>query len=66
MTIILNGAPRDVTDASTLAELVAALGLEGAALVAEVSGRIVPPDAYTDTILKPDDRVELVRFVGGG
>lgn len=66
MTIMLNGTRREVPDASTLAELIASLGLEGAALVAEVSGQIVLPDAYAATTLKPDDRVELVRFVGGG
>lgn len=66
MTITLNGTQREVPDASTLAELLSTLGLDGAALVAEVSGQIVLPDAYATTTLKPDDRVELVRFVGGG
>jgi len=66
MTIMLNGTQREVREASTLAELIAALGLEGTALVAEVSGQIVMPDAYASATLKPGDHVELVRFVGGG
>ncbi|MCX7846652.1 MAG: sulfur carrier protein ThiS [bacterium] len=66
MRVVVNGTPREVPDTLTLAELLALLGLEQAPLVAEVSGQIVLPEAYATTVLKGDDRVELVRFVGGG
>lgn len=66
MTVVVNGTPHEVPDTSTLAELVALLGLDQATVVAEVSGEIVPPEAFGTTQLKPHDRVELVRFVGGG
>ncbi len=66
MTVVVNGVPRTIADQSTLADVVTAFGLDAAAIVAEVSGEIVTPDAYAATVLSPGDRVELVRFVGGG
>lgn len=61
----INGEPRDAagqTVAQCLAEMAGALGR----VAVERNGEIVPRDRYTQTVLADGDRVEVVRFVGGG
>jgi thiamine biosynthesis protein ThiS len=67
--LVVNGTERTFeADAApaTLADLLAALGIDGRAVVAEVNGAIVPRDAFAEQPLASGDRVELVQFVGGG
>ena len=66
MDLTVNGERRACAAATTLSALIAALNLDSAAIVAEVSGAIVTPDKFAATILADHDVIELVRFVGGG
>jgi sulfur carrier protein len=66
MTIKLNGTPKNVNDGSSLLDLIRSLGLEEKNTVAEVSGSIVAPENFPILVLKDQDTVELIRFVGGG
>jgi sulfur carrier protein len=66
MTILLNGKSQDIADSMTLKELIRSLSLEEVNTVAEVSGEIIPPEQYATVVLKEQDTVELIRFVGGG
>ena len=65
LTITLNGAATSV-DATTLAELVASLGLAGKRIAVERNGEIVPKSRYAITRVDPGDRLEIVAAVGGG
>lgn len=64
--IYVNGESRQVAENTTLSSLVAELGIDAATVVADVSGDIVPRDAFDTRILKNGDTVELARIVGGG
>lgn len=50
----------------SLLALVESLGVKPQTVVAEVNGVIVPREVYAQTTLAEGDRVELVRFLGGG
>jgi len=65
--VTVNGVATDVTlDRSTIAELVAALGLAGKRIAIEKNGEIVPRSRYASTTFDDGDRVEIVGAVGGG
>jgi sulfur carrier protein len=64
-TLTLNGVATDV-DASTIGDLVAALGLQGKRIAVEKNGEIVPRSRYASTPLARGDRLEIVGAVGGG
>jgi thiamine biosynthesis protein ThiS len=49
-----------------LAGLLEELSLEKNTVIAELNGVIVPVEAFSSRALNAGDRVELVRFVGGG
>lgn len=62
----VNGVERPDADGGTLAELLALDGVDAARVACELNGRVVPRDAYAATVLRADDALEVVRFVGGG
>lgn len=67
MRIRVNGQDRDMPDAcTTVAELLAALGIRSDRVAVELNGAIVAPSCFTETALHDRDRVEIVSFVGGG
>ncbi len=51
---------------ASVGDLVARLGLDPARVAAEVNGGIVRRESFAGHALADGDRVELVRFVGGG
>jgi thiamine biosynthesis protein ThiS len=65
--LIINGKTEsfDPLPESVLA-LMKAIGLDPDATLAEVDGEIVSRAAATMRKLEPGNKIELVRFVGGG
>jgi sulfur carrier protein len=67
LTLNVNGAATQVAaSATTVADVVAALGLAGKRIAVEKNGEIVPRSRYAATSIAPGDRLEIVGAVGGG
>ncbi len=66
LALVVNGESRAVPEGTTLAGLLAQLGLDPRAVVVEHNRRIVRRDALAETRLAGGDAVELIHFVGGG
>lgn len=64
MTFI-NGQQRDY-DGMTLLMVLDHMRIPPDRVVVEHNGRIIKREAYETTTLMDRDRVEIVRFVGGG
>jgi sulfur carrier protein len=65
MDLTLNGEPRAVAG-TTVADLVAELGLAGRAVAVEVNRQVVPRREHETTPLRDGDSIEVVTLVGGG
>jgi sulfur carrier protein len=63
--IVVNGA-RHETEATTVADLVAELGLADARVATARNGDFVPARARTATAIAPGDRIEIVSPRHGG
>ena len=63
---LLNGAPSPFAVGATLDQLVEQLGLAGQALALAVNRQVVPRAQWPRTRIAADDRVEVVRAIGGG
>lgn len=50
----------------TLSQLLQQLNINAATVVAEINDKIVKREDFDSTLLADGQRVELVRFVGGG
>ena len=64
--VVINGEARTVASEQTLLELLRRLGLDPARLAVEVDRRIVKQAQWSDTVVEPGARIEIVQFVGGG
>jgi sulfur carrier protein len=64
--ISVNGEPRDVAAGSTVAGLIAELGLAGRKIAVAVGRDVVPRGSYAARVLRAGDRVEILEAVGGG
>ena len=66
ITIVLNGAAYECAKEQTLAQLISALQLDGQAIAVAVNRQIVARVAWTGHILQMQDKVDVVRAIGGG
>ncbi len=65
-SFVLNGESRPLARRMTVADLLAALGLDGRKVAVERNEAIVPRSLYGTTWLAPGDSLEIVHFIGGG
>ena len=66
MNIYLNGEPREVPEHLNLAQLLEWLKLPADRVAVERNREIASRSTWTETRIQPDDRLEVVHFVGGG
>ena len=66
LRIRLNGESRDLAARTSIAALLETLGIDARRVAVEHNRSVVPRTRYAETILEPDDEVEIVNFVGGG
>ena len=61
----INGELLD-KDGKTVTEMLADMDISGQRVAVELNEEIVPKSKYGETVLKDGDKIEVVRFVGGG
>lgn len=66
LNLRINGEDRDVVDNVSLSELVTQLDLTPERIAIELNQNVVRRVDWPSTVLKDNDRVEIVHFVGGG
>jgi len=66
MKVFVNGEEKDLSDATSLSELITELDLPVARIAIELNREVVRRSDWGSTMLKDDDRIEIVHFVGGG
>ena len=64
--IQLNGDPYEVINGTNLNELLNKLKIQKNKVAIEINGEIVEKNKYPNLILRRDDKVEVVHFIGGG
>ena len=66
MRIQINGEAREIPDETTLAQLVSLLQLKPEQIAIELNRTVVRRAEWSNSILRDDDTLEIVHFVGGG
>ena len=66
ISILVNGKARDVSTGTTVAGLLATLGIERGRVAVERNQDVVPRKDYDQVLLVAGDQLEVVAFVGGG
>lgn len=66
MTVIINGESRSIPENTNLAELLLILELASARVAIELNHNVIRRADWENTVLRENDRIEIVHFVGGG
>jgi sulfur carrier protein len=66
MKITLNGDTVELERAYSISELIVKYDMKKETVVVELNGDLPDKATYDDTLTKEDDKIELIRFVGGG
>jgi thiamine biosynthesis protein ThiS len=71
MNLHINGEARTYADPApsatfSLAALIESLAMKPDRVAVELNRNIVPREQWPQTLLKDEDRLEIVHFVGGG
>jgi thiamine biosynthesis protein ThiS len=66
ITISLNEDPRQLAGGTTIADLLAELGLTAKHVAVEVNLELIPRSLHAERRLADGDRLEIVTLVGGG
>jgi len=66
LSIVVNGETREMPPGASVADLLAAIGLNAGRVAIERNLEILPRPAWPLTTMESGDRYEIVQFVGGG
>jgi sulfur carrier protein len=67
MELKINGKDKSVPDALNVSGLLGACGVEKPEMVSvELNGEILSRESFNETMLKNNDTVEFLYFMGGG
>ncbi|MGW2249793.1 sulfur carrier protein ThiS [Kitasatospora sp. NPDC001660] len=66
IALTVNGEPRAVPAATTLAEVVTTLSKANTGVAAALNEAVVPRSSWSDTQLSAGDRIEILTAVQGG
>ena len=66
MTVTINGEAREIPDGLSVAALLHHLEMAPKRVAIERNLDILPRALWKETIVQPNDRFEIVHFVGGG
>jgi thiamine biosynthesis protein ThiS len=66
MTVTINGESREIPDGLSVTALLAHLGMPNDRVAIERNLDILPRAHWHQTRVQPNDRFEIVHFVGGG
>jgi thiazole synthase len=64
--ITVNGEARTASAGTSVAGLVAAMGVDPARVAIERNEEVVPRKTWAEALLREGDKIEIVAFIGGG
>ena len=66
ISIILNGNNKQISNDTSISQLLENLNLSGKRLAVEINQQIVPRSEFNSLTLNEQDNVEIVQAIGGG
>jgi sulfur carrier protein len=66
VTVCINGQKVSFESGTTVADFLRQKQINQETVVIEYNGSILPRESFGETVLKEQDALEVLRFVGGG
>ena len=64
--VFINGKKKSFSENNNLVSLLNILEIDGNGIAIEVNLVVIPKSQYKNIIIKNDDKIEIVQFIGGG
>ena len=64
--IYINGKEKIISAETNILELLKELNLQPDRVAVEINKNVIPKQEFSNYVLKDGDKIEVVRFVGGG
>ncbi|MFM7990507.1 MAG: sulfur carrier protein ThiS, partial [Candidatus Fonsibacter sp.] len=64
--VLLNGKNKTIDDKTNLNLLLKELSIESNKVAIEINGVVVSKNDYEKKIIRTNDKIEIVHFIGGG
>ena len=64
--VFINGKKKSFGENNNLVSLLNILEIDGNGIAIEVNLVVIPKSQYKNIIIKNDDKIEIVQFIGGG
>ena len=64
--IQVNGKKTTVKANSSINDILKKYKINGKKVAVELNGKIIPKNNYQNKVVKSNDRLEIVQFIGGG
>jgi len=64
--VLLNGKNKTINDKTNLNLLLKELSIESNKVAIEINGVVVSKNDYEKKIIRTNDKIEIVHFIGGG
>jgi sulfur carrier protein len=66
MIVTINGQITEVAEQMAVHQLINDRKLNQKTIILELNGLILKPDLWKSTLLNPNDKLEIIRIIGGG
>ncbi|MBU0878875.1 MAG: sulfur carrier protein ThiS [Candidatus Omnitrophica bacterium] len=66
MQIFINGKKEEIEDDMSISKLLKAKKIRLEVVTVELNDKIIEKGKYSEIVLKPEDRLEFVYYMGGG
>lgn len=66
MKIYVNGSLKELSENSTVADILVLLDVVGRRVAVELNDHIVPKSQHNQVVLQENDKIEVVHAIGGG
>ncbi|MBU1367130.1 MAG: sulfur carrier protein ThiS [Candidatus Omnitrophica bacterium] len=66
MQIFINGKKEEIEDDMSISKLIKAKKIRPEVVTVELNDKIIEKGKYSEIVLKPEDRLEFVYYMGGG
>ena len=66
MDLLVNGEHVELPDNANIQDLIDHLGCQGQRIALEVNEAIIPKSTHEKFLLSDNDKIEIIRAVGGG
>jgi len=66
VNILVNGEPLELPNNPNIRDLIEHLGCQNQRIALEVNEAIIPKSAHEEFLLSDNDKIEIIKAVGGG